>query len=70
MSEDTAQPPISPTAIPLADAARLLSKIGGQPVSPGMLQTDLEFGAPANPNGTLNLLHYAAWLVRELANGN
>jgi hypothetical protein len=70
MAEDAAKPPVSPTAIPLVDAARLLSKVGGQPVSIEMLQTDVEFGAPTNPDGTLNLVHYAAWLVRELAHAN
>lgn len=70
MAEDAAKPPLSPTAIALGDAARLLSKVGGQPVSIEMLETDIELGAPINPDGTLNLVHYAAWLVREAANGN
>lgn len=68
---ETASPktPLSPTAILLDEAARLLTKVGGRPVSAEMLQTDLDCGAPSNPNGTLNLVHYAAWLVRELASG-
>lgn len=70
MAEDAGKPHVSPTAIPLGDAARLLSKVGGQTVSDDMLQTDVDLGAPTNPDGTLNLLHYAAWLVQELANGN
>jgi hypothetical protein len=32
-----------------------------------MIQADLSAGAPANADGTFNLLHYAAWLVREMA---
>jgi hypothetical protein len=33
-----------------------------------MLQSDLlAAGAPANADGTINLVHYAAWLVREMA---
>ena len=27
----------------------------------------LDAGAPANPNGTINLVWYGAWLVREMA---
>jgi hypothetical protein len=51
----------------LADAAQLLSRVGGQPVSVSMIQADLASGAPVNADGTLNLVHYAAWLVREVA---
>jgi hypothetical protein len=31
-----------------------------------MLQADLDAGAPANADGSINLVHYAAWLVREM----
>ena len=30
-----------------------------------MLRADLAAGAPTNPDGTINLVHYAAWLARE-----
>ena len=33
------------------------------------ITADLNAGAPTNPDGTLNLLHYAAWLVRESQTG-
>lgn len=58
---------LSPTSLTLADAARLLSKAGGQPVRVEALQADLAAGAPANADGTINLVHYAAWLVQEMA---
>jgi len=58
---------LNPTALGLADAARLLAKVGGQPVTEAMLRDDLASGAPANPDGTLSLVHYAAWLVKEMA---
>jgi hypothetical protein len=32
-----------------------------------MLRADLAAGAPVNPDGTLHLVRYAAWLVREMA---
>ena len=57
------------TALPVAEAARLLSAVGGQAVTVEMLQADLAAGAPTNADGTLNLVHYAAWLVREMASG-
>lgn len=70
MAEDPGKPPLSPTALPLRDAARLLSKTGGQPISTEMLEADITDGAPTNPDGTINLVHYAAWLVKELASGD
>jgi hypothetical protein len=44
---------------------RLLSSAGGQVVTVEMLATDVAAGAPTNADGTLNLVHYAAWLVKE-----
>ena len=58
------------TALSVPDAAKVLSKAGGRVVTEAMLREDLEAGAPVNPDGTINLLHYAAWLVRELAHAD
>jgi len=55
------------TALTVEDAALLLSKGAGRPITGDMLQADIEAGAPTNADGRLNLVHYAAWLVRELA---
>lgn len=60
---------LNPAALTLADAARLLSAAGGQRVTPDMLEADRAAGAPTNADGTLNLVHYAAWLVKEAASG-
>ena len=65
MNDDNGKPSLSPTSLTVADAARLLTKVGGQPVTNAMLEADLATGAPANPDGTINLVHFAAWLVRE-----
>jgi hypothetical protein len=67
MNADNGKPSLSPTSLTLADAARLLAKAGGQPVTTAMLEADLAAGAPANADGTINLVHYAAWLVREMS---
>jgi len=66
---DGENPRLSPTALPVADAARLLSAVGGQAVTVEMLQADVAGGAPTNADGTLNLVQYAAWLVKEAASG-
>jgi hypothetical protein len=65
---DNGKPSLSPTALTVADAARLLTKVGGQLVSEQMIEADVAHGAPANADGTINLVHYGAWLVREMAN--
>ncbi len=64
---DSNKPRLSPTALSLADAAKLLTKAAGQSISVEMLETDIAAGAPTNADGTLNLVHYAAWLVREVS---
>lgn len=60
---------LNPGALTLLDAARLLSAAGGQRVSIEMLEADVAAGAPTNADGTLNVVHYAAWLVRQSAGG-
>ncbi len=70
MANEQAPKPINPTALSLSDTARLLAKVGFESVSESMLEQDVECGAPTNADSTLNLVHYAAWLVKEMANGD
>ena len=58
---------LDPKALPVANAARMLSAAGGQRVDVEMLEADIASGAPTNADGSLNLVHYAAWLVREMS---
>lgn len=58
---------MNPAALPSVDAARLLSAAGGQRIDVGMLRADIDAGAPVNADETINLVHYAAWLVREMS---
>jgi hypothetical protein len=60
---------LNPAALPVADAARVLTRLGGKPVTEAMLRADIDAGAPTNADGTLNLVHYAAWLVKEMSAG-
>jgi len=39
--------------------------MGPKPVTVEMLQDDLADGAPVNADGTFNLIHYMAWLLKE-----
>jgi hypothetical protein len=58
---------LNPAALQLVDAAKLLSAVSKTPVTIEMLHADVLAGAPTNPDGTLNLVHYTAWLVKEMA---
>lgn len=70
MSGDEMRTPLNPSALPLQDAAKLLTKVGGQPIRVDMFEADVAAGAPTNSDGTLNLVHYASWLVKEMGRGN
>jgi hypothetical protein len=60
---------LNPAAMPVADAARVLTRLGGKPVNEAMLRADIDAGAPTNADGSVNLVHYAAWLVKEMSAG-
>jgi hypothetical protein len=45
---------------------QILTAAGGRPVTDEMVRKDIEAGAPVNPDGTINLIHYAAWLARNV----
>jgi len=58
---------LNPAALSVTDTARTLTRVGGRPITEAMIQRDIDEGAPTNPDGTINLVHYAAWLVRDMA---
>lgn len=64
-----AEEQVNPNALTVAQVARLLTRAASSPVTPAMVEADVADGAPTNPNGTINLVHYAAWLVKEMARG-
>ena len=60
---------LNPAAMSPADAARVLTHVGGSPVTEAMLRADIHAGAPPNADGSINLVHYAAWLVQQMSAG-
>jgi hypothetical protein len=64
------QAPLNPSALSVRDAARVLSRASGRAITEVALQSHIAAGAPTNADGTLNLVHYAAWLVQEVARGD
>ena len=65
MTNESSPPNLS--ALPVAQVAKLLRHAGSEYVTENSIQADIAAGAPTNSDGTLNLVVYGAWLVRELA---
>ena len=59
--------PTTITALSPSQAARVLSAAGGRRITEEMVRADVDAGAPANSDGTVNLVHYTAWLVGRLS---
>ena len=62
--------PINPQGLRLEDLVRILSAMTSWPITVGIIQEDIEAGAPLNPDGTMSVVQYAAWLVKEAARGD
>jgi hypothetical protein len=61
---------LSLTALRVDELAAVLSRAGGRPVTAEMIQRQIAAGAPLNPDGTVNLIQFTAWLAREVARGD
>ena len=68
--EDRQAGGLNPQALRLEDLARILTASGLRSVTVEMLQTDIEDSAPQNADCTMNLVNYAAWLVKEISSGD
>lgn len=73
--ESVAQPanasqPLNPTRLAISDVVRALRAAGSSQVTVESMMADIEAGAPTNADDTINLVHYAAWLIREMARGD
>lgn len=56
----------SPAALDIDDLVRLLRASGSRHGTADRIRADIEAGAPTNADGSLNLVHYGAWLVRQV----
>jgi hypothetical protein len=67
-SEPNPAPPtqVNPLALSVEELARMLSAVGGKKITAEALQADIDAGAPVGAGSKLNLVHYAAWLLREV----
>ena len=65
----SANQPIDPNRLTPEQAAKLLSAAAKIRIPAEQITADLESGAPRNADGTINLVHYAAWIVKEMGRG-
>jgi hypothetical protein len=66
----TEHTPVDPNRLTPEQAAKLLSAAAKVRIPVEQITADLEAGAPRNADGTLNLVHYVAWLVKEMGRGD
>lgn len=60
---------VNPNRLTVEQLAKLLTNSYRQQVPAEQIEADLAVGAPTNPDGTINLAHYAAWLLQEKHRG-
>ena len=66
----TEQGSVDPNRLTPPQAAKLLSAAAKVQIPVEQIEQDIQSGAPTNPDGTLNLMHYAAWLVKGMGRGS
>ena len=58
------------TALSTSELAGLLKRAGARYVSEDAIREDIAAGAPVNSDGTISLIAYAAWLIKEMNDGD
>ena len=61
--------PIDPNRLTPEQAAKLLSAAAKIRIPEENIVLDIENGAPTNQDGSINLVHYIAWMVKEMGRG-
>ncbi len=57
--------PVKLTEIRKEDLLVLLKKSGSRKATAETIEADIAAGAPVNNDGTINIIEYAAWLIKE-----
>ena len=57
---------LNPLALSAENLVTLLQKAGYRAMTLDLLQEDIDGGVPVNADGTINLIKYMAWLIREV----
>ena len=61
--------PIDPQRLSVEQAAKVMSAAFNRRIEAERIRLDIDAGAPTNRDGSLNLVHYAAWLAKEMGRG-
>ena len=62
--------PIDIKSLTIEQLAKILAASGGRQITEDMIRADIKAGAPTNADGTINLIYYVAWLLRESSHGD
>lgn len=68
-SGDGAQHAANPGAMTPEQVSKILAAVGSRHASPEAVARHIAAGAPVSADGKINLVHYVAWLVREVSHG-
>jgi hypothetical protein len=61
--------PIDPNRLTVEQASKLLSAAAKIRIPEEQIAADLADGAPQNQDGTISLVAYAAWMLKEMSRG-
>jgi hypothetical protein len=61
--------PLNPSALTVEQVAQLLTAAGAKRADIETIRRHIASGAPVSADGKVNLMHYLAWLMREVSNG-
>lgn len=56
-----------PEALSKENLVTVLRRSGSRTISMERLEADIAAGAPVNADGTMNVIDYAAWTLKEMA---
>ena len=60
----------NPTALSKDTLVRALKLAGSRTISQEQLEADIAAGAPVNEDGSMNIIAYAAWILKGNLNGD
>ena len=60
----------NPRALTKEEVVTVLRHSGSRTISMESLEADIESGAPVNEDGTVDIIAYAAWILKGNGNGD
>lgn len=60
---------VDPTRLTVEQLVKVLSAAYRERLEVANVRKHIEAGAPTNADGTLNMVHYVAWLTMEMGRG-